>query len=316
MKTIKNKIVNTYKNTFKLNKSTNWLINNLEGFSIERGNSKEIPWQIKPVGELIFLLLALKKNAAKGKEIDDMCQFCIEQTQNFDWHELAAYDPSIVTVIYSLKDFYSKMGVAVPWEEEYVQMLAECDFFDAMDRVPYREMDLIYTRSLTDNKQNYLKSLANWFNDTTFGREQISTRYTIDDMYSLTHAIFYLTDMGTRPVNDVVDETTAQRMRTTLVSLAVSIARSNNIDVLGEVLICWIYADVPKTPLNKIIFDSMLSHILAFQTPEGAIAPNPRVFNKTKNAEALFLELYHTTLVSTLLFTNTPKWQNKEVVCH
>ncbi|MDV6316269.1 DUF6895 family protein [Idiomarina sp. HP20-50] len=312
MNSIKKKVLAFYIGSKKrgLRRCLVWLFTNMSKFSIEKDIKSDVPWQVKPVGELVFLLSALHKAGFSSKETERLSSFCIDETKTFDWHELSAYDPSIVTVIFSLHEFYNIKGCQIPWESDYIKMLRQISFFEAMDRVPYREMDHIHSLSLID-KDVDLTELIQWFDDTSFGQNQNIARYTIDDMYSLTHALFYITNMGTRPVTALLKEEVISRIHQVLISLAVSIARADNTDVLGEVLLCWIYTDVAKNERNAMIFDSLLRHILKFQTKRGAIAPNLRTFNRNQGHEENFFDLYHTTLVSTLLLVNVHKWDKR-----
>lgn len=108
--------------------------------------------------------------------------------------------------------------------------------------------------------------------------------------------------MGVHSIDDILDAPTCERMRKSIVSLAVAIARGGNIDVLGELLLCWIWIDAPLTNNNLVIFKQLLTHITHHQVDNGAIAPNMRVFQNASSGHSTVLSLYHTTMVSSVLF--------------
>lgn len=285
-------------------KSLKWLYNNIASFKIQPEMYQASPWRVKPIAELIFLVSILSKHNVVGKKAKAMTEFVTAETRDFDWHELAAFDPSAATILFTLGAFYQIVGDDVPFEPGYGNVLTMSDYYEAMDRLPYREMEYLYSAALVHKAPEIdIKLLAQWFKNTTFGRHQQHVRYTIDDMYSLTHAIFYLTNVGTRSIDEVLDTQTCVRVRKSLITLAVAIARAGNIDVLGELLLCWIWTDVEMTPTNKIIFNQLLNYVTRYQVDGGAIAPNARVYKLAQNSEVTFFDLYHTTLVSAILFT-------------
>jgi hypothetical protein len=171
-----------------------------------------------------------------------------------------------------------------------------------MDRLPYREMDFVYNLGRILSPE-YEQSLAEWFRSTAFGRRQHIVRYTIDDLYSITHAVFYLTDLGLRKLECVLDPETAARLRSELVTLTAAMVRADNTDVLGELMLCWLFCDVENNFFNKLVFDRALQVMLSAITEDGAVAPTAEIFRQARSARASFAKLYHTTLVGAFLFS-------------
>lgn len=279
-----------------------WLHEHESDFQISRVNAKAIPWQVKPLAELLFLLAALERHGVHSALLDRLRDVALAAGKHFDWHELAAYDPSAATAIALVADCYRTFGHAAPFDDRFFEFLNHIGYFEGMDRLPYRDMDLAYNLGRVVSP-DYERDIPRWFSATAFGRRQHSVRYTIDDIYSLTHAVFYITDLGHRPPESLLDSETANRLRAELVTLTAAMIRADNADVLGELLLCWIFCDVERNRLNQAILNHALYQMFAAVTKDGAVAPSATIFRQAKEGRATFKQLYHTTLVGAFLFT-------------
>jgi Domain of unknown function (DUF6895) len=281
-------------------KAVTWLEAHREGFRISLDSTEGVPWRVKQIGELMFTLTVLKRHDSRPRALDGLTRFALEEAATFDWHELAAYDPSAATPIAILADFYALENQAVPFDMEYFDLLRQVDYFEGMDRLPFRDMDVAYcfSRIGVPNQQSKINL---WFTGTAFGRRQRLARYTLDDLYSLTHAIFYLTDVGLEPIT--LDAVTLRRLHYELVALTAIMMRADNVDVLAEFLLCWVCCGLTPTGPRAIIFRAGMERIFAAISDEGAVAPTNRIKQRADSGEATFEELYHTTLVAVMLFS-------------
>jgi len=282
-------------------RTVEWLSNHESDFAITRSAKESIPWQVKPLAELVFLLTVLKRYGLASPALDRLSSAALVEANRFDWQELAAYDASAATGLAIVADFFQTMGQPAPFNIRYFNFLNGIDYFEGMDRLPYRDMDLAYTLARVVSPQ-YEARIAAWFASTAFGRRQHTVRYSIDDLYSLTHAVFYLTDVGFRSTETLLDPPMNSRLRCELPTLTGAMLRADNTDVLGELLLCWLLCGVELTQLNRLIFRHGLERMMEAATAEGAIAPNARIASEAKGGRATFAQLYHTTLVSAILF--------------
>jgi hypothetical protein len=279
-----------------------WLCKHESSFRISPADREPIPWQVKPLAELMFLLTALKRHGVHSASLDRLSVAASTEASQFDWHELAAYDPSAATGMALVADFFQCLGWPVPFDQRFFSALNHTGYFDGMDRLPYRDMDFAYNLERTV-APGYGKNIPIWFRSTAFGRRQHVVRYTIDDIYSLTHAVFYLADLGMRDPRTLLDGETAARLRAELATLTAAMMRANNTDVLGELLLCWMFCRVEPTPVNRAIFTHALHLMMGAVTADGAVAPTAKIFACAGAGEGTFKQLYHTTLVGALLFT-------------
>ncbi|WP_427454818.1 DUF6895 family protein [Litorimonas sp. WD9-15] len=303
-------LVNTLKKRVIENKSSNltlgWLINNFESFTINSnrnfsaGGDDGMPWHVKPIGELLFLMMVLQRNGLRTRKMAALSLKIKKEVDSFDWHQIAGFDPSSATPMAMIADFYKMNKWPLPYEWSYFENVQASGYLAGMDRVPYREMDLDYSLwriGLVDDTDALVKA----FSQTAFGRSQSLPKYSVDDIYSLTHAVFYLSDVGQRNVPELIGEALSSRLNATLVELALIMTRADNVDVLGEVLLNWLLLDIPRTGLNKTVFQAGLNRVLANMAPDGSVASTQYSYKRAIQGDAAFHELYHTTLVVTLL---------------
>ncbi len=278
-----------------------WLCAHTPDFAITCSPTDSIPWQVKPLAELMFMLSTLTRHGVRSRSLDRLTAAAIAESSTFDWHELAAYDPSAATGMAMVADFFQTLDLPVPFDDRYFRLLHTIQYFEGMDRLPYRDMDLAYALARTVSA-DYEHSIPLWFSSTAFGRRQHTVRYSIDDVYSLTHAVFYLSDVGLRSTSTLLNPEMNARLCTELPTLTAAMLRADNADVLGELLLCWLFCRIEPTALNRLIFKAALDQMTAAVTDDGAVAQNLHTLREASAGRGTFQQLYHTTLVAAILF--------------
>ncbi len=251
--------------------------------------------------ELAFFLLIMIRQNIAFKKRGDLVSFVMTESGKFDWHELARFDPSSGSPLSMIADFFEVNGAPPPFELSFFDMLIDSGFFDGMDRLPYRELEFHYAIARL-HKIDAMPELLEAFGRTAFGRLHALPRYSIDDTYSLTHALFYVTDIGLRPAARWIDPLESVRLRRTLIALVAMMVRADHGDVLGELLICWIMCGFVANPAEKLVLDAGMGRMLALMVPDGAVPPTMSTRSRLLEGRAGFAEVYHTTLVAAILF--------------
>ncbi|HYK00236.1 MAG TPA: hypothetical protein VE974_00675 [Thermoanaerobaculia bacterium] len=283
-----------------------WLAEHSDDFRVEAAASRSVLTQIKPLTELMLLLGVLAKYDIRNEHVSRLSDRAIAEANEFDWHRHFSFDASGATILGTVAEFFAANDVEPPFELDFCRFLHTSGYLEGMDRVPYREMDRVHCLAGLISPE-YAKELPMWFAGTAFGRRQHYTRYTIDDLYSLTHAAFYLSNFGTRDVAEVLDAETTRRLHNELVELTGVVMRSDNIDVLGEFLICWIFCRVPDTPLNKMLFRQAFERVVSATISSGETVAALRALPRAQAGQTTFNDSYHTTLVAALLFSLAAK---------
>jgi hypothetical protein len=310
------KITNNILARFSLHHSSRrvqrWLIGNAEGFAICRNEGSvaikgnPVPWRIKQLSELMLFLIIVARHEASHKRLGVLERFALDEARKFDWHELAAFDPAAATPLALVLEFFEFHGREAPFEIEYFRQLEVSGYFAGMDRLPYREMDIAYALSRT-GRPAAAEHLPHLFADTCFGRGQLIPRYSVDDIYSLTHSIFYLTDVGCRSVDRMLPPEMLLRLRSELIALTVAMLRYDNLDVLGELLLCWIMCGFVPQGNERAIFEAGLTRMMQGVTADGAVPPTSTARHRFVKGDIGFADVYHTTLVAGILFALASK---------
>jgi len=291
-------------------KTCAWLYENREGFAIHAdadavpipGN--ELPWRVKPIFELVLFLALARTWAVKDPYLVKLNAFAIAEIASFDWHELARFDPAAGAPLATLAEFCDASGVELPFDRDYLSSLSALGFFDGMDRMPYREMELLHSNALLNGVDNG-PQIAQAFALTSFSRGQLICRYSLDDVYLLTHALFYLTNFGEVPVGSHVGDEAVARVREHLIALVVIMLRIDNADILGELLICWYFCRFhaqPTSATEQLVVSTATERFLAQMAQDGSVPPTWAIREKMNRGTAGFVDVYHTTLVAAILF--------------
>jgi hypothetical protein len=279
-----------------------WLLENEESFRVAPKNEDELLAQVKHLVELMMLLNTLSSHDLRGDSISKLTQQALKYGAEFDWHQLAAYDASAATVVAIVAEFFDARNLAPPLDLDYIRSLHSIGFFEGMDRIPFREMDLSYCLSLIISP-DFSKQLPAEFMNTAFGLRQHLARYMVDDLYSLTHAVFYLTNFGRSQLSGILDHETVIRLKRELVALTAAMLRADNIDVLGELLLCWLFCAIVDTPLHRVVFRESMDRMLSATRPDGQVLPVLKMMPRAQAGETAFEDVYHTTLVGGMLFS-------------
>lgn len=292
----------------KLSMSLGWIGNHLSEFSLPQCSnydnslqSSDLAWRIKPFAELVFLLSVLKKYRQCQREIIAISDFAHSSIESFDIHGFAAYDPSAASLLALFADFFNSTNHKAPLEFDYFELLKNTGYFKGMERMPYRDMELAYNLSRLGDL-NASARMNEMFSNTAFGRGQFLPKYSIDDIYSLTHAIFYLTDLGFKPLSDTLDSITTSRLKRDLIGLTAIMLRNDNCDVLGELILCWIFCGVRPRNREQDLFRICVDRLIAATTDDGCVPFNSRSRERYLAGDSQFKEVYHTTLVVTIVF--------------
>lgn len=284
-----------------------WLVLHLETFSVAsqsrelEGQDVELAWRIKPLGELILLVRVLERNGVDAAALPELRDAVLRYTAEFDWHLLGASNAAGASPLAMVLELFEAHGMKGSLERDYVAQLIAFDYFEGMDRIPYRMMDVLYSFDLAGFDMD-AEDFKDQFAQTSFGKHQLLPRFSFDDMYSLTHAVFYLTDFGQADISKYLDEAEIARLRTVLARLMVVLLRVDNRDILGELLLCWRFCNFRSDANERHIIDRSFARIEEMRCASGAIAPTEKAFADEISEPGQFRKLYHTTLVCGMLF--------------
>jgi len=181
----------------------------------------------------------------------------------------------------------------LPVTRDQIQELIDLDDVIAIERLPFRVLELRYLLDLGSFRHN----LPDF--DALTDRCLIATRFNPidaldDDIYGLTHAAFYLSDFGAR---DALQGKHADYVRQATRMLLAMMVRRRHWDLVAELLLTLYCLGAEENQLTKMAWCALADA----QIPDGSIPENPGGgLVVTTDPHARFLALYHRTLTALL----------------
>jgi hypothetical protein len=270
-----------------------WVVNHLESFLPADLNS---PDQLKGITELslFYAHVGLWVPAAEKAKLAPLGAFL---------HSFLATNTQLANQLRRLPSqcnpyllTYLPLRIAgfrIPGFEEAIGVLNRAGYPEALETMPYRELELQYVAW----KAGLRKTPASWgsaYRATVLGRTGSPVYFTLFDVYSVTHTLIYLTGFcgpATVPTGE------SRRAIAVVEALLVHYWRKPDWDVTAELLINLLALDRYDTQL----FEGAVGAIMHAWREDGAL-PGPH-FRKESEAdpEHLFRNCYHTTLVGLIL---------------
>jgi len=268
-----------------------WILDNLSSFvpaDLDR------PETLKPIAELSLTYMASADCTTSGRRlpprqvIDFLLAFFSDIT-------LAHYARKSPALFYPYLMAYlplRSMGYRLAHLDEALERVRHSGYPDALELLPYRALALAYIEERASLRRPR-NSLLQHASATALWRCGNPVYLTIDDVYSVTHTIFYLTDFALRRAP--IPVTLRRRQIAIFETLLVDFCRRSNWDVVGELLI----GLVAFRATSSAAFFAGAGGLLDVWRDDGAL---PAL--RTPKARGLrFRQHYHTTLVG-LLFCN------------
>ncbi|WP_025027998.1 DUF6895 family protein [Caldalkalibacillus mannanilyticus] len=303
-------MVNTIRNTVDekvcelANTSLDWIIRNIEFFDVRNQVSDDFRWKLKTYVELVFLTnyLLRSKLYEQDQRLQKIIQFNLDICQSFDVEAMIYHDPDGLAGLAIVEEFLqltdeTKLSFAFTLAKFWAYQVT-----DILKKIPFRLMDLKYSLERA-GIANDLPSYRELYNRTVLGKKAAPPYMSTMDIYSITHTVFYLTDMG-HARNLIVDTKELQAIFQTLLKLLAISISERNLDLMGELLMCLSFLE-PHVEQEAAPHLTELAWNLIYtgRLPEGAIpsvtfhAPQLSGLSQKEQEKHIFTHCYHPTLV-------------------
>lgn len=249
--------------------------------------------QIKAFVELVFLY-----NMFGNGEIFHHTDGFVERIQNqidsvisdIDFRHYSIRESGFLAVPAIIEEYRHLRKRQVPHSSLALQLETQ------MDQIPrktaYRLMDIKYSLEKAQYPSN-LPTYQELYKQTTLGKSSNWLLLSDDAAYSITHTLFYITDMGRKQLLSIDYE----HIATQLFRLLVFYQLKNNLDILSELIICLFFLQIPFSSEQKQLIDSAMQQLYTSQDSKKGFVPSPSFATITDDV-ANFFEHYHTTLVA------------------
>lgn len=268
-----------------------WLRQNYRFFDPRREtNLADKDLQIKAFTELIFIynMFMPNQNVFPPKFAEEIKVFIDEILKDMDMKNYVLFDKGyfpLLAIVEEFKNYNNQVR-----SNSFIEDIIDKKFDILVRRIPYRKLDLKYSLDKAQFVSN-LDEVDKIYQETILGKN-FNYMYITDYLaYSVTHTLFYMTDMGRFDFFQNRDKNL-----NILKNLFFYYSLKNNMDILAEIILCILFlgGEKERDTLN-LINDSMYI-IQQNQRKEGYIlAPGAQ---PVKNNEQQFFENYHTTLVA------------------
>lgn len=294
-----------------------WIIKNLNYFTINNEVSKNLRWELKSFIELVFLTNYLMRSSIweNDERLAEMICFINYALTEVSLEDTVYFDPDGVSGLAIAEEFTILVNKNGESFRHILKSFKDFDRIKLLQKIPFRLMDLKYSFERASVNCDDLPSYQQLYWQTIAGKRTSIAYMSTMDIYSITHTIFYLTDMGNRSIEEFLPTEEKQYLqRLTLKLLAVTIGQ-NNLDTMAELLMCCSFLGIlTQNKANHILYQSAWNQLHKNQMQDGSVPSvtyDHRDYLDSKSKEEYrFINCYHTTLVT---IGATTSWLSKGV---
>lgn len=274
-----------------------WIDNNIDYFDLTviRKNADD-ELKFKSFIELLFMFdIFYPKNLFTPDINKKIVKLEEKVVKNVSFSSYFLNDPILVSGIQETITFNKNNQMISQYnnEKQHFESMINGGLDILAPRTPYRLLDSRYSMEKA-GLDNNLKSKEFYYNLTVLNDENFNYLYLSDNSaYSITHTLFYITDMG-REQPPYLDVT---RINNILYTMLIFYLCKKNMDILGETLLSLFFVNLNLSKMNKKLVLSSLKIIEKNQNEKGYIYSPRHLNDDTLSQEQQFFENYHTTMV-------------------
>ncbi|QLE54419.1 hypothetical protein [Nostoc sp. TCL26-01] len=300
-------MINQNSQTQMIEKSFNWVVNNLDKFDpFKKGASFDINYGQKVCELAIMISGYIQLTGNEHNEYVPQIINILKTVQtNSEVKARLFRSPEEITLFCTLYGALRLLGHDNLQQRDLIQKVIDFGFIQHVERLPHRMMDILASVELGGFKHS-LPSMETFYQSSILSSVPSALYLTEESIYALTHVILFLykfgIEQGTKiPAKDIKD------LQFTLSMLMIIACQDHHWDLLGELLWCWECIGLA----DNFIYQQSWQAFLQVQREDGAI-PGPDkssvaaklLQNQEENnldeqeyQEAYFGHHYHTTLV-------------------
>jgi hypothetical protein len=286
-----------------MDRALDWVTANLDTFDPNTpGLFPDPHFRFKVFIELVYVWNQLLRvpELAHESRLQQVATHIQQVEATYDVAGMVRAEAAALTSLALMAEFCERRGGSGAVYRTELDRFVAAGFTGGMERLPFRRLDKRYYLDLL-SVQGELPDLRALYRRTPAGLHAALPTLTIADMYSITHTIMYLTDMGRRSVEEIVPED-ADYLRWLTTTLLGLVVREGELDLMLEFLICAAWLQCPPS----VIRDEAWRLAVAHQLPDGLIPPQTRTLRQWQQREvppsrSEYVGLcYHTTIVGLL----------------
>jgi hypothetical protein len=287
-----------------------WFSDNLDLFDPFKGGTDPDIFLSKPLLELACTCMYYER-CTRGHRDTRVCRFVSFVNDVWlrpEYRELMVRHPQLLRMYGMTWIALRQCGAADPSGHELIQRVIEEGYVTAIEEVPFRRLDFRYMLDCGGFRHDF-PSYASLYQQTLLAKAPSLLYLTDNDVYSITHTIFYVVDFGSASPEVIPHEQLAA-VRWMVGALLGIYVRLRHWDLVAELLICcrclrW---------APPLVWEAAWDGLMEAQLPDGCV-PAPtfsrgRMQQLTGNDERRYYvtQNYHTTLVAAIAGFLSDEW--------
>jgi hypothetical protein len=255
--------------------------------------------QFKAYGELVVFVIQLLRSYffRHDPRVDRLVRFVSRTAEQYDLAGLVRHEPSGLTILALMEELnHLVAGTRGSYYDQLVAMV-KAGYTRTMERPPFRKLEVRYSLDRAQIPHD-MEDVNVLFQRTAPGRAPLVPFMTDTDMYTVTHVVMYLTDMGHRPASVLVPEAEDYLRWLVRVLLGVCVMDAD-LDLTGELLMCAGALDMGSTATTRLAWRTLIQN----QQDDGSIPGRHFSLGELTalpgdaHSHYVFSRCYHTTLV-------------------
>ncbi|GGJ54836.1 DUF6895 family protein [Deinococcus roseus] len=280
--------------------SLKWVMDHLECFDPGHPYVQDHTLRVKPFLELVFVVNPfLRMNLERQfPELHTIRHFIERTFESYDFPAFAHHDPAGLMVFALRNEFFNITGQPERCADGLLEVFLASRLHEVVERsrIPFRVMDLHYALDRATGQFDPVLYLP-LYQKTILAKGRSLTQCNTNDLYSITHTLFYLADLGQVPLKQVLPAETHDLQRMLQDALAMML-RQDNLDLAGEFLMCLAFVEVLDTPITRFAWNLLSERQLSSGAmPAPTYSPEKAAQMQEDVQRYEFTQCYHTTLV-------------------
>lgn len=190
-----------------------------------------------------------------------------------------------------------RLGLSSPEFDVAVRAAYQSGHIEAVERLPYRLMDVRWLQGLLLGTRPYFDDIAS---TSIVTKDRHALEMSPGDLYALTHSIFYVTDFGRiKPPQWLDPRAIAPRIDAAIAACVLS----ENLDILGELLLCASILGTHESPYSRLgvaLVEAAWQELGFLPSPTFEAKRFLELEGPPRSAYA-YLHVYHTTFVGGMM---------------
>jgi hypothetical protein len=295
-----------------VDRAFDWIMSNLEFFDPFNNvtNHDKFLLANKPLLELSVLCMLYYQR--EGSNPDPRAQkfvsFIHDIWKKPNYSERVVRNPNVFRIFPMVYIALQHCGSLDHSYDEIIQRILDQGYATAVEQIPFRGMDLRHMLDKGGFKHN-VPSFNQLYQMSLLAKTPSVIYLTNEDVYCITHTLFYLGDFGLRPIDVIPEEQlpTIHWMIDTLLGIYLCM---KDWDLVAELLLCCQCLRWYSSIIFSIAFNALLDAQLLDGSVPGPMFSKDEMQNLDESERKIycFNQNYHTTLVSALTCFLSDQW--------